>query len=161
MPAGDECLQACVSASAVTSATSAIAVSNSSAVAPTYNVAMQRTPNIAVNRASIIDCYHCGVEAAGWRGTDAICGQAWETRSDNPASAMKVSANGAMFGRSMMIARRPGPSGSRRSLHCRSRRPLLLLELSRRRRRVRAGDHHSPPEVHLTTAWACRTSMVF
>ena len=29
-----------------------------------------------------------------------------ETRSDNPASAMKVSATGAIFGRSMLVARR-------------------------------------------------------
>ena len=52
---------------------------------------------------------------------------------------MKVSANGAMFGRSMMIARRPGPSGSRRSRHCRSRRPLLLLGVLQKEETCQSG----------------------
>ena len=54
----------------------------------------------------------------------------------HPASAMKVSANGAMFGRSMMVARRPGPSDSRRSRQGRSRRPISSRMRTVRRRAV-------------------------
>ena len=46
----------------------------------------QRITNIADNRASFID-FTTGVEATGWR----------TIHQDNPASAMKASANGAMF----------------------------------------------------------------
>ena len=74
----------------------------------------------AGNRASIIDFTTAALKRqAGGAATPSAASV--ETRSDNPASAMKASETSAMFGRSM-AARRPGPSDSRRSRQRWSRR---------------------------------------
>ena len=83
----------------------------------------QRTANIAGSRASVIDLAAAASKRqAGGAATPSAASV--ETRSDSPSSAMKASVSGAMFGRSTMVARRPGPSDSRRSRHRRSRRPI-------------------------------------
>ena len=58
----------------------------------------QRIANIAGNRASIIDFTTAAKRQADGAATPSAASV--ETRPDNPASAMKVSAAGAMFGRS-------------------------------------------------------------
>ena len=74
----------------------------------------QRTANIA-GKASIFSC-HCGVEAAGWlAGCDAICGKRGDTIRRPCFSDEKFQQPGAMFGRSVMVARAPGTFRQSRS----------------------------------------------